>query len=62
MLEEAEVVCPYCGEHFTIQVDCSAGDQAFIQDCEVCCQPIQFDLHVGAHGGVASLTAEREDA
>ncbi len=34
--------CPYCAEMLQIQVDLSAGDQSYIEDCEVCCQPVQL--------------------
>ena len=42
----AEVQCPYCGEFFTTFVDLSAGNQDYIEDCQVCCQPIQMRLVV----------------
>jgi hypothetical protein len=32
--------CPYCAEPMHIQLDLSAGDQEYIEDCQVCCQPI----------------------
>ena len=44
MLEEITVSCPYCGERFDTTVDLSAGDQNYIEDCYVCCRPIQFDI------------------
>lgn len=44
MLEEISVSCPYCGETFDTTVDLSAGDQSYIEDCYVCCCPIQFDV------------------
>ncbi|MBX3022594.1 MAG: CPXCG motif-containing cysteine-rich protein [Bdellovibrionales bacterium] len=39
-----EVRCPHCGESFTTFVDLSQGDSVYIEDCQVCCQPIQFNL------------------
>lgn len=39
--------CPYCGEELTVRLDISAGrKQSFIQDCEVCCKPIQIELEM----------------
>lgn len=35
--------CPYCAEPMQIQLDLSAGDQSYIEDCQVCCQPMQVD-------------------
>jgi hypothetical protein len=34
-------LCPYCGEPIQLHVDVSAGSQAYIEDCQVCCQPFQ---------------------
>ena len=32
MLQETTMLsCPYCGESFDINVDCSAGDQSYIE-------------------------------
>lgn len=38
--------CPYCGESITMLVDPSEGDQQYIEDCEVCCNPIGVRLRV----------------
>lgn len=37
-----EIVCPYCDETIEILVDTSAGDQEYIEDCQVCCRPIEL--------------------
>ena len=39
-----EVQCPYCGETIEIQVEASAGEQAYVEDCSVCCRPIEVGL------------------
>lgn len=42
---ELEASCPYCGEPITLVVDEGGGDhQSYIEDCEVCCRPIQVRL------------------
>ncbi|HEY8256313.1 MAG TPA: CPXCG motif-containing cysteine-rich protein [Gemmatimonadales bacterium] len=39
---EAEVTCPYCGEEVMIHLDPGGGSsQAYVEDCQVCCQPWQ---------------------
>ena len=39
---EATVLCPYCGETVEIGLDQGGGDsQEYIEDCEVCCRPMQ---------------------
>jgi len=42
-------MCPYCGEHFTVLVDCSVPEQQYIEDCEVCCRPIEFHVLVNGN-------------
>ena len=43
-----EVQCPYCGEWIEVQIDVSAGEQAYIEDCSVCCRPIEMRaFHAG---------------
>lgn len=54
-----EVQCPYCGEMFEIEVESSNDDQDFIQDCTVCCHPIQFNVIPGDDG--PEVTASRSD-
>jgi hypothetical protein len=42
-------------------VDTSCGDQHYIEDCPVCCRPIEFHLQVDLCGELASLTTRRDD-
>lgn len=39
-LESATIQCPYCWETLEISVDPSVEDQEYVEDCQVCCQPI----------------------
>jgi len=59
-LESAHVDCPYCGESLEITVDSSVGQQEYIEDCQVCCKPIQFRIRVSADG-TSSIDVRRED-
>ena len=38
--------CPHCWEKQLKVIDPSIEKQNFIEDCEVCCNPIEFDLSV----------------
>lgn len=58
MNEETETTCPFCGENFSILVDTSVDQQSYIEDCFVCCRPIQFTL-VCEEGAVVSVQAGR---
>lgn len=61
MTEWTTVDCPYCGERFGTAIDGSAGDQEYIEDCRVCCQPIVIQIQVDEEGTLLSLSARRED-
>ncbi|KPP98078.1 CPXCG motif-containing cysteine-rich protein [Marinobacter sp. HL-58] len=39
-LDSVLVQCPYCWETLEISVDPSVADQEYVEDCQVCCQPI----------------------
>ena len=34
--------CPYCWERISMVLDLSVHSQKYIEDCEVCCRPIQI--------------------
>jgi hypothetical protein len=55
------IQCPYCGEPFETQIDSSAGSSSYIEDCHVCCRPIQIGLEVATDGVLQSVSAERSD-
>jgi len=45
-LMEHEFTCPYCGEEISMVLDLSVGRQTYIEDCEVCCKPIEVSFTV----------------
>jgi hypothetical protein len=56
--EQIEVSCPYCGASFLTFADTSEGNFATIEDCEVCCRPIE--IRVACHAGaVDGITVDR---
>jgi cysteine-rich CPXCG protein len=60
MLTGTVIHCPYCGEPIELCVDASAGDQDYIEDCQVCCRPISIALHHG-EGGAPRIRARSEN-
>lgn len=34
--------CPYCWEEISMLLDSSISQQIYIEDCEVCCNPIEL--------------------
>lgn len=35
-------ICPYCWQNISMILDMSVTKQEYIEDCEVCCRPIQI--------------------
>ena len=33
--------CPYCWEEISMLLDPSISQQTYVEDCEVCCNPIE---------------------
>ena len=53
------IACPYCGESIEILVECSLDEQEYIEDCSVCCRPINLKVTCGY--GKINVDARRED-
>lgn len=45
-LIETTVQCPYCWESFSLLIDGSIECQEYVEDCEVCCRPIDFVVEI----------------
>lgn len=41
-LTESTIHCPYCGEPIDVLLDPGDIDVEYIEDCQVCCKPINF--------------------
>ncbi|NIW24776.1 MAG: CPXCG motif-containing cysteine-rich protein [Gammaproteobacteria bacterium] len=46
MLPIESIVCPYCGEAIELVIDDSVDHQTYVEDCSVCCRPINVDVSV----------------
>ena len=55
------VACPYCGERFETSADASAGPCKYVEDCQVCCQPIEMEVRVDEAGDFQELRPRRGD-
>ena len=56
-----DVDCPYCGERYVTPIDLTAGSASFIEDCQVCCRPIELGVELDGAGGLAALSVRRLD-
>jgi hypothetical protein len=61
LLQTRQVLCPCCGELIEIVIDCSAGSQEYVEDCQVCCEPMLLSVDVGAGPADMSVSVRREN-
>ena len=50
LINEEEIECPNCGEFIVVVIDKSIDIQEYIEDCSVCCRPIQDSVFVDEDG------------
>lgn len=43
-MEEHFFQCPYCWKNISMLLDSSVSEQTFIEDCEICCNPIEVKV------------------
>ena len=49
-LDSVMIQCPYCWEMLDISVDPSVEEQEYVEDCQVCCNPILISVLISADG------------
>jgi hypothetical protein len=59
--EFVAVLCPYCGERLETRVDLTTDEPSYIEDCQVCCQPIEFHIEREDGGGLVAVKVQRAD-
>ena len=59
-IKSRNLQCPYCGEIIVVLIDCSIPHQNYIEDCQVCCRPIVFDVKVD-HSGETLVVVSHEN-
>ena len=60
-LESKKIQCPYCGETIDIVIDCSVEQQSYIEDCQVCCRPINIDVSVEQSGQLSVFVTHENE-
>jgi Cysteine-rich CPXCG len=48
--------CPYCWEEISMVLDTSVTSQTYVEDCEVCCNPIEI-RYAAEVGTIVDFTA-----
>lgn len=56
------IQCPYCGEPIELFIDDSVDHQQYVEDCQVCCRPINVTVKAGEDGEVTVVARAENDA
>jgi transcription elongation factor Elf1 len=56
--EEHFFTCPYCWQKISFVLDLSVSSQSYVEDCEVCCNPINVSFSVDEDGELEDFAAE----
>jgi len=43
-MQEHFFQCPYCWDEISMLLDTSVRKQTYIEDCEICCNPIEISV------------------
>lgn len=57
-MEEFFFECPWCFQNISMLIDTSIVHQEYIEDCEVCCNPIELEIDVSG-GKVVNIEVSK---
>jgi len=60
-IEQKTVQCPYCGEHIDVMIECTDIGHSYIEDCQVCCRPINMQIGMQEDGEIAVLVSHENE-
>ncbi len=61
VIETKNIECPYCGEVIEILLDCSVSHQSYIEDCQVCCRPININMSLDERGELSVIVTHENE-
>jgi hypothetical protein len=61
-LTERAIGCPYCGETIEVLIDSTDTNQHYIEDCQVCCKPINFFVSEAINGELTVSVHSEDEA
>jgi hypothetical protein len=57
--EFVAIQCPSCGERLETHVDLTEGEASYIEDCQVCCCPMELSLELEENGALRAVRVRR---
>jgi len=61
-LTEQAVSCPYCGEIISVLIDRQEVGHQYVEDCQVCCKPIMFNVDMDSIGNLSVSVRDENDS
>ena len=55
-----DATCPHCWETINLTLDLSVPEQSYVEDCPVCCKPMQVS-YSAVDGELADLQVDASD-
>jgi hypothetical protein len=59
--EFVAIRCPWCGERLDTHVDLTEGERTYIEDCQVCCRPMELSVELEDSGALHAVKVQRLD-
>jgi Cysteine-rich CPXCG len=60
LIQGQDATCPHCWEAITLSLDLSVEGQSYVEDCPVCCKPLNVSYSVN-NGEVSEFSVEASD-
>jgi len=54
-----ELQCPWCAEVYGSMLDLTDASRSYIEDCQVCCRPLEVQLEVSDQGDLQAVRTLR---
>ncbi|CAM3053269.1 CPXCG motif-containing cysteine-rich protein [Vibrio rarus] len=58
---QRQIACPHCGQHITVSLDTTQGNQEFYDDCPVCCHSIHLNMQLDEVRDKVQLQIDADD-
>ncbi len=60
-LKHADIRCPHCGHPVHLDIDCSNGDQDYLEECANCYNTIHLHMHMNDLRKKVELSVSSDD-
>ena len=61
-LQEQTVTCPYCWESISVLLDPGDSGGSYVEDCQVCCRPINIKVSQSNNGDLNVFVSNDEES